>query len=114
MKTSMFVAATLLLASAGTAFADAPDAKLLAQAKVSESSARATALAKVKHGTVSSSELEQEHGRLIWSFDIAQPKSKDVVEIQVDAKTGRIVSRKVESASKEAHEAAMERKEAHH
>ena len=103
-----------LFSFAGVALADtAPDPALLAKAKVSESAARAKALAKVSGGTVSSSELENEHGKLIWSFDIAQPKSTSIVEIQVDAKTGGIVSRKVESAAKEAHEAVMESKETH-
>ena len=51
---------------------------------------------------------------MIWSFDIAQPKSTSVVEIQVDAKSGRIVSRKVESARKEAKEAKTEHQEGHH
>lgn len=105
--------ALVLLLGAGAAYADAPDPKLLAQAKVTEANARATALAKVPGGTISSSELEREHGRLIWSFDIGQAKSTSVVEIQVDARSGRIVSRKVESARKEAKEAAMEQKEGH-
>lgn len=60
---------------------------------------------------MSSAELENEHGKLIWTFDIAQPKSTSVVEIQVDAKSGVIISRKVESAQKEVAEAAKERKE---
>jgi hypothetical protein len=81
------------------------------QAKVSEAAAKKTALAKVPDGTVSSSELEREHGKLIWSFDIAQAGSKNVTEIQVDAKNGKIVSTTIETASKEAAEAAAEAKE---
>ena len=46
-------------------------AVLKKQTKVTEAQARSTALAKVVNGTVKSSELEKEHGNLIWSFDIA-------------------------------------------
>jgi len=104
----------LLVAALGLASAQAqqaPSKKLLAQAKVPESAARATALAKVPGGTVSSAELEKEHHHLIWSFDIAQANSADVIEIQVDAKTGVIVSQTSESTAREADEAAAEARE---
>ena len=65
---------------------------LRAEAKITESQAKTTAMAKVPLGIVKGSELEREHGRLIWSFDIAEPSAKGVTEIQVDAKTGRIAS----------------------
>lgn len=78
---------------------------LLAEAQVTEAQARATALTKVPHGTVQSAELEREHGRLIWSFDIARPSVKGVHEVNVDAKTGKIVLVKKETAAQEAREA---------
>lgn len=80
-------------------------AALMAEAKVSESQARTTALAKVPLGVVKSSELEKEHGRLVWSFDIAAPPAKGVTEILIDAKTGKIISVKKESPAEEAKEA---------
>jgi uncharacterized membrane protein YkoI len=80
-------------------------AALMAEAKVTEAQATATALAKVPHGIVKSSELEKEHGRLIWSFDVARPSAKGITEIQVDAKTGKIVSVKKETPAQEAKEA---------
>lgn len=83
-------------------------AALLAEAKVTETQAQATALAKVPHGIVKSSELEREHGRLIWSFDVAQASMKGVTEVQVDAKTGKIVSVKKETPAQEAKEAKAE------
>jgi len=58
----------------------------------------------------SSSELEKEHGKLIWSFDIAQVGSKNITEVQVDAKTGKIVSTKTETPDKERQEAIAEKK----
>ena len=44
------------------------------------------------------SELEKEHGRLVWSFDIAMPGTNVVTEVQVDAMTGEIVSVEKETA----------------
>jgi len=83
----------------------------LAEAKISEADARTTALAKVPGGTVSSSELEKEHGKLIWSFDIAKAGSKNVTEVQVDAKTGKLVSTKIETPDKQRKEAAADKQE---
>ena len=78
--------------------------ELKAQAKVKETDARATALAKVPGGTVQSAELEEEHGKLIWSFDIKDPASANIAEVQVDAKTGHVVSMKFETPAAEAKE----------
>ena len=77
---------------------------LQAQAKVAETDARATALANVTGGTVQSGELEKERGKLVWSFDIKDPNSRNVVEVQVDAKTGAIVSKKAETPTEQAQE----------
>jgi hypothetical protein len=97
--------------SSSLALADvATQAKLHAEAKISEAQARTTALATVPGGSVSSSELEKEHGKLIWSFDIAQVGSKNITEVQVDAKTGKIVSSKTETPDKERQEAIAEKK----
>ncbi len=73
--------------------------------RVTEAAARATALAAVPSGKVQSAELETEHGTKIWSFDIKEASSADVVEVQVDAKTGAIVSKTRESASDQRKEA---------
>ena len=85
--------------------AEESQAVLKKEAKVTEAQARSIALAKVVNGTVKSSELEKEHGKLIWSFDIATPKSQNITEVQVDAKTGKIVSTQIETPAKQAKEA---------
>jgi len=101
-KTPFFVIVSIFALSSSLALADqATQAKLHAEAKISEADARTMALAKVPGGSFSSSELEKEHGRLIWSFDIVQVGSKNITEVQVDAKTGKIVSTKVETPDKE-------------
>ena len=84
---------------------EAKQAKLMAQAKVSKDDAEKTALAKVPNGIIKEGELEKEHGKLIWSFDITTPDTKDITEVNVDAITGDVVSVEKESAENEAKEA---------
>ncbi len=98
------IALTPLAQAAHPAATEAP-ASLQAQAKVSEADARATALSKVSNGTVKSSNLEKERGRLVWSFDISQPDSQDITEVQVDAISGKIVAIEKETPAQEAKEA---------
>lgn len=86
-------------------------AKLMAEAKVSKADAEQTALAKVPNGTVKEGELEKEHGKLQWSFDVATPDSKDITEVSVDAITGDVISVNKESAENKAKEAGAEKKE---
>jgi uncharacterized membrane protein YkoI len=76
----------------------AKQARLMAEAKVSKDDAEKTALTKVPNGTIKESELEKEHGKLIWSFDVATPDTKDITEVNVDAITGDVVSTEKESA----------------
>jgi uncharacterized membrane protein YkoI len=84
---------------------EAKQAKLMAEAKVSKADAEKTALAKVPNGTIKEGELEKEKGKLIWSFDITTPDTKDITEVNVDAITGDVVSVEKESAENEAKEA---------
>jgi hypothetical protein len=96
----------------GNAFAAEPSqAQLQAQARISQEQATSTALARVPNGKVQSVELEREHGKLVWSFDIAQEGKSGVMEIQVDATTGKIASHKKETAAQEAAEARKEAQE---
>jgi uncharacterized membrane protein YkoI len=84
-------------------------AELKAEAKITEDAARATALADVPNGKVESAELEREHGHLLYSFDIKVDSKPGLEEVHVDAITGKLLSRKHETA---AHERAEMRKEA--
>jgi uncharacterized membrane protein YkoI len=81
-------------------------ARLMSGAKVSKEDAQKTALAKVPNGTVKDGELEKEHGKLIWSFDITSPDSKDITEVEVDAVTGAVLAVAKELAEDQAREAA--------
>lgn len=66
-------------------------AQLEAQAKITKAEAEKLALAKVPGGTIKEGGIEKEKGKLIWSFDIATPGSRDITEVQVDAISGEIV-----------------------
>jgi uncharacterized membrane protein YkoI len=79
--------------------------------KVSKSAAEAVALTRAPGGTVKESELEKEHGRLVWSFDIATPGTDVITEVQVDAVTGEVVSVEKETpAQQEAEKKKDEKK----
>lgn len=113
---NVFICSLLAVSVLGTGVAmagSASQAKLMAQAKVTEQQARDTALTAAPGGSIASSELEREHGKLVWSFDIKTAGSKDITEIQVDAIDGKIVSNENESPADQAREAAADRKHGH-
>ncbi len=89
-------------AAASTTFA--------ASTAVTKEAARSAALAAVPGGVVQSAELETEHGRRIWSFDIKDAGSPNIVEIQIDAKTGAVVSKTIESPRDQKREAIADQK----
>src|SRR5436309_10544276 len=74
--------------------------------KITMEKARAIALKKAP-GKVKSEELENEHGKLIYSFDIAT-SAKGITEVNVDAMNGKIVAVQQETAAKEAAEKKQE------
>jgi uncharacterized membrane protein YkoI len=107
------VIAVFALVVAMSAVAKPPtQAELQKEAKISMEKARAIALKKVPGGKIESAELEREHGKLIYSFDIKTSKP-GVTEVNVDAITGKIVSSNQETPAKEAAEKKQEAKEKH-
>jgi uncharacterized membrane protein YkoI len=80
-------------------------AALRAEARVSMDSARSIAQAEVPDGKISSSELEREKGKLIYSFDIKVAGKPGIEEVNVDALTGQLVAHEHESAQAEQREA---------
>ena len=79
--------------------------------KISKAEAQKTALAKVPGGKIKDSELEEEDGKLIWTFDIATKGTKDITEVHVDAMTGEVIKVENESAADEAKEKKDEKSE---
>ncbi len=101
----------IFLLSSVSNFAQAKsDAKLAKQAKISMAKARKIALTKEPNGKIEDAELEKEHGKLVYSFDIRNPKGT-ITEVQVNAKTGKIVSVEEEDKKAEAKEKQEEMRE---
>ena len=118
MKSKIAVLTLIAVFGVGTAAMHASDTKkktedqaaLQKEAKISLEKAREIALKKAP-GTVKSSELEREHGKLIYSFDIQTKSKKEITEVNVDAMDGKIVAVEHENAKKEAEEKKQEAKE---
>ena len=79
-------------------------AKLQAEAKISKEAATRTALAQVPNSTVREAELEREHGKLIWSFDMVTPDTSEITEVNVDAISGNVIGTSKESPEGESKE----------
>ncbi len=104
--------AALLLAGLTTSSlfaAGETDAQLLAQAKISKTQAEHIAMAKVPGAKIQSAEIENEHNALVWSFDMVKTGSKDVTEVLVNAKTGKIVEVTTETPNDQAKEHAADK-----
>ena len=82
--------------------------KLAREAKITKEQAQATALKRAP-GTVEEGELEREHRKLVWSFDIRNAKGT-IDEVQVSAITGRIVRVEHETKAQEAAEKKKDEK----
>lgn len=89
-------ASTARLATAPTTPTAAPKVTedkpgLFAKAKVTPDAAMATALARVPGGRMAKGELEEEGGKLIYSFDIKVAGRRGIEEVHVDALTGAVI-----------------------
>ena len=101
-RAKIFAAVIYAMLAVGTiAFVHFPELQAdEAQAKVGAEQARAAALRAVP-GTVKDSELENEHGRLIYSFEIKRPGERGITEVNVSAMDGSIVNVHREHAGKQ-------------
>jgi uncharacterized membrane protein YkoI len=87
-------------------------AKLVKEAKVSEADAAKTALARVPKGHIEAVELENEGGKLLYSYELKVPGRSGIEEVNVDAKTGTVANTEHESPATERKEAKAEKKKA--
>jgi uncharacterized membrane protein YkoI len=83
-------------------------AKLASQARITKEQAQEIALKRAP-GTVESAELEREHGKLVYSFDIRNSKGT-IDEVQVSAITGKIVRVEHETKAQEEAEKKADQK----
>jgi Peptidase propeptide and YPEB domain len=86
-------------------------AALVKQATVPEQDAAKTALAQVANGRIQAVELENETGRLIYSYELKVPGRSGIEEVNVNAKTGAVVNTEHESPKAEHGEAKQEKLE---
>jgi len=103
LPVGVLLGAMSIAAGTATLAADSGD-----QAKIGRAAAEKTALSRVPGGRIKEGELEKEHGKLVWSFDIEKHGSSNIIEIQVDAMDGKIVSQVTETPAEEAKESAVE------
>lgn len=82
---------------------------LLKKAKITVEAATATALGKAPGGKVEKAEIENEDGKLIYSFDIKVAGKAGITEVGVDAMTGAVVNVEHEDAAAEAKEAKADK-----
>jgi len=104
VKTLLITGIVTALSQGGISYAEKSESELKAQAKITEQQAAAIAVQKVPGGTIKDKEIEEENGKLVWSFDFAVPGTKDITEVQVDAKTGAVVEVKNETPKQQAEE----------
>lgn len=86
-------------------------AALMKQATVSEQDAAKTALAQVPNARIQAVELENETGRLIYSYELKVPGRSGIEEVNVNAKTGAVVNTEHETPKTERGEAKQEKLE---
>ena len=111
MKTLIAVTSLALALVLETAVSHAPtQAELQKEAKISMEKARHIATEKVPHAKIASEELEREHGKLIYSFDM-KTSEPGVTEVNIDAMNGKVISVHHESPASEAAEKKQEAKE---
>lgn len=85
------------------------DKNLAKQAKITVEKAREIARNKAA-GKIEGEELEKEHGKIVYSFDIRNAKGT-ITEVQVDAKNGNVVSVEEENKAAEQKEKQEEKRE---
>ena len=83
---------------------------LLRKAKITAEAATASAKAAVPKGKIASAEIEEEDGKLIYTFDMKTAGKKGTDEVNVDAMTGKVTVAHETPADEKA-EAAKEKKE---
>ena len=110
---SLSLAIALALAAATSAAAQGTTVTeekpgLLKLAKITAEAATTAALARVPNGKVEKAEIEEEMGKLIYSFDIKVAGKSGIEEVAVDAMTGKVLAVEHESPKQEAKEKAAD------
>lgn len=83
----------------------------LARATVSPDSARHIARARIAGAVIAEEGIEEEHGKLVYSFDMKTPGRAGIDEVLVDARSGAVISVAHEGPADEAAERAQDARE---
>ena len=105
-----FVVAAPLAAQTVTVKEEKPG--LLKKARITSDVAIKTAQGKVPGATIASAEIENEKGKLIYTFDMKTAGKDGIDEVNVDAMTGAVLSVAHESAKAEAKDEAKDKAKA--
>lgn len=84
------VATTVAAMGSGIIALEEDSPGLLEQARISDANARVIALQRIPGGTVVEAELEEDDGRLVYSYEIRDAGGRGKVEI--DARTAAVLS----------------------
>jgi uncharacterized membrane protein YkoI len=79
-------------------------------ARITRAQAEKAALAKVPGGKVKSAKLARENGQPIWSIDIVTPLTKKIAAVQVDAQSGKVLSKLAQTPGDRAEESVAGQK----
>ena len=93
-----------------TLAADSSQTSPRLHARITQAQAESAALAKVLGGKVKSAKLVRENGQLIWSIDIVTPLTKKIAAVQVDARSGKVLSKLAQTPGDRAEEPAAGQK----
>ena len=118
MRTSALTSLAMLLAASLASAQATPQhkkvetqAELQKEAKMTMADARTMALREVPGAKVQAGEIEREGGKLIYSFDMKVPHKSGIDEVNIDAMTGKLVSKQHETPKAEKAEAKLDAKE---
>jgi DNA-directed RNA polymerase alpha subunit len=115
MKRPTMTLALTMMILAAPAYAQSVTMKeekpgLLQKAKITVDAATSIAQAKVPKGKIVSAEIEEEEGKLIFSFDVKTVGKRGIDEVNVDAVNGKVLSVQHETPQDEAKERRADRK----
>ena len=98
---SVLAAGLVLVLACGCASEQEMQGGPAAKAKVSKADAEKIALSRIPGGTIRKGDIEEQFGRLVWSFDITGPGTPPT-RVAVDAMTGTVVAVDVEKTPADA------------
>lgn len=70
-------------------------------AAIGRDKAEAIALRQVPGAEIAAGALDKLKGRLVWSFDLSQPGSRNFTEVTIDAETGNVLEVKLETPAEQ-------------